>query len=86
MSNENQLYLLADHIKLSLLERKRARSLNLPSDSQDGHISRSLDQFKDGLEGLEKEKKRYQDAGDDEYAVVDSSRQRRDRYPLTLPV
>lgn len=68
MSNENQLFLLADHIKLSLLERKRAQSLNLPSDSQDGHISRSLDQFRDGLAQLSKERTRYEEAGDEENA------------------
>ena len=66
MSNPNALFLLADHIKLSLLERQRAQTLNLESDSQDGHISRSLDQFRDGLEALEKEQKRLEDAGDAE--------------------
>ncbi|KAK0740315.1 hypothetical protein B0T18DRAFT_331308 [Schizothecium vesticola] len=58
MSNPNALLLLADHIKLSLLERQRAKTLKLARDSQDGHISRSLDQFREGLEALEK-------AGDD---------------------
>lgn len=65
MSNLNQLYLLADHIKLSLLERQRAQSLNLDADTQDGHISRSLDQFKDGLEFLDSEAKRLQAASDE---------------------
>ncbi|KAK7735259.1 hypothetical protein SLS53_007649 [Cytospora paraplurivora] len=65
MSNPNALFLLADHIKLSLLERKRAQALNLPSDSQDGHISRSLDQFRDGLEALQKEQQRLEEAGDE---------------------
>jgi syntaxin 8 len=65
MSNSNALFLLADHIKLSLLERQRAKSLNLNSDSQDGHISRSLDQFRDGIESLETEQKRLEAAGDD---------------------
>jgi syntaxin 8 len=64
MSNPNALFLLADHIKLSLLERQRAKTLNLESDTQDGHISRSLEQFKDGLEALEKERQRLQEAGD----------------------
>lgn len=59
MSNPNQLFLLADHIKLSLLERKRAASLQLDDDGgagnnpQDGHISRSLDQFREGVASLE---------------------------------
>ncbi|KAI0803417.1 v-SNARE [Xylaria sp. FL0064] len=69
MANPNQLFLLADHIKLSLLERQRAQSLDIGSDSNDGHISRSLDQFKDGLAALENELKRLQDAGDEDGAL-----------------
>ncbi|KAK0741787.1 hypothetical protein B0T21DRAFT_283739 [Apiosordaria backusii] len=65
MSNPNALLLLADHIKLSLLERQRAKNLNLPNDTQDGHISRSLDQFRDGIEALEKEQQRLQEAGEE---------------------
>ncbi|KAM0282831.1 hypothetical protein ACHAQH_002835 [Verticillium albo-atrum] len=64
MSKPNQLFLLADHIKLSLLERQRAKSLNLDDDSQEGHISRSLDQFRDGLEALQEEQKRQMESGD----------------------
>ena len=68
MSNPNQLFLLADHVKLSLLERQRAQSLNLGDhgggDSQDGHISRSLDQFRDGLASLSEEKARLEQEGD----------------------
>ncbi|KKY32607.1 putative snare domain-containing protein [Diaporthe ampelina] len=70
MSNPNALFLLADHIKLSLLERKRAQALNLQSDSQDGHLSRSLDQFRDGLEALQTEQQRLQEAGDDAKAAT----------------
>jgi hypothetical protein len=55
MTKPSQLFLLADHIKLSLLERQRATSLNLDSDTQDGHISRSLDQLRAGLESFEQE-------------------------------
>lgn len=55
MTNASQLYLLADHIKLSLLERQRAISLNLEPSSQDGHISRSLDQMREGVEAIERE-------------------------------
>lgn len=69
MSNPNALFLLADHVKLSLLERKRAQALNLQSDSQDGHISRSLDQFRDGLEALQKEQQRLEEAGDETKAA-----------------
>lgn len=68
MSSPNQLFLLADHIKLSLLERQRAKSLQLDSDTQDGHISRSLDQFREGLESLEQEKSRLEQSGDTRYA------------------
>ena len=52
-TNPPQLFLLADHIKLSLLERQRAISLNLPSGAQDGQISRSLEQLRSGIESLE---------------------------------
>ncbi|KAH7146559.1 hypothetical protein EDB81DRAFT_497181 [Dactylonectria macrodidyma] len=64
MSTPSQLFLLSDHIKLSLLERKRAQSLNLEDDTQDGHISRSLDQFRDGVASLGDERQRLADAGD----------------------
>ncbi|KAI1766880.1 v-SNARE [Hypoxylon sp. FL1150] len=70
MSNPNQLYLLADHIKLSLLERQRAQSLNLDAGSKDGHISRSLDQFRDGLATIQKEKARLEEAGDEDGALT----------------
>ncbi len=55
MSNPSQLFLLADHIKLSLLERQRAISLNLdPTPTQSSQIARSLESFREGLEALEK--------------------------------
>jgi len=58
MSNPSQLLLLADHIKLSLLERQRAKSLDLPANpSQDSNIGRSIESFREGLEGLEKRAK-----------------------------
>jgi syntaxin 8 len=53
MSNSSQLFLLADHIKLSLLERQRAISLKLdPNPSQESNISRSLESFREGIESL----------------------------------
>jgi hypothetical protein len=52
-TNPAQLFLLADHVKLSLLERQRAMSLNLSPNSQDGQISRSLDSLRLGMEALE---------------------------------
>lgn len=53
MATTSQLYLLADHIKLSLLERQRAISLGLPPNSQDGDISRSLEALRDGTDKLD---------------------------------
>lgn len=52
-TNPSQLFLLSDHIKLSLLERQRAISLNLPQNSQDSQISRSLDTLQAGISALE---------------------------------
>ncbi|CAK7214858.1 hypothetical protein SEUCBS140593_002332 [Sporothrix eucalyptigena] len=43
MSNPNALYLLADHIKLSLLERQRSKALNLLQDDGDDEASGSSD-------------------------------------------
>ena len=65
MSNPNQLFLLADHIKLSLLERQRAISLNLSPNSQDGHISRSLDSLREGIENVANEVLHLQESGDE---------------------
>lgn len=67
MAKPSQLFLLADHIKLSLLERQRATSLNLDHDTQDGHVSRSLDQLRAGLAALRKEKSRHEQEGEEEY-------------------
>ncbi|KAI1021725.1 hypothetical protein LB505_005904 [Fusarium chuoi] len=69
MTSANQLFLLADHIKLSLLERQRAKNLNLEGDSQDGHISRSFDQFRDGLANLRDEEQRLTFAGETDAAT-----------------
>lgn len=55
-STPQQLLLLADHLKLSLLERKRAQSLNLPSSTQkDAQITRSFTNFSESLTALEAE-------------------------------
>jgi syntaxin 8 len=64
MANPSQLYLLADHIKLSLLERQRAISLNLEPNSQDGHISRSLESMREGIEALEQEQTRCEESNE----------------------
>ena len=72
MTRPNQLFLLADHIKLSLLERRRAQSLiNSDADTtgtgedHDGRISRALDQFRHGLADLEEEIVRLREDGDE---------------------
>lgn len=53
MTKSSQLPLLADHIKLSLLERQRAISLNLEPNSHDGEISSALESLREGLEQAE---------------------------------
>ncbi|KAG5953965.1 hypothetical protein E4U53_005958 [Claviceps sorghi] len=78
MSKHSQFYLLADHIKLLLLERQRAARLNLVDDTQDGHISRSLDQLRTGLASLRKEKSRHEQEGEEEYDDLDN------RYSVCL--
>jgi syntaxin 8 len=67
MSNPNQYFLLADHIKLSLLERQRAISLDLEPTSHDGNISRSLESLREGLESVTKERIRLEEAGETSY-------------------
>jgi syntaxin 8 len=52
-TSPSQLFLLADHLKLSLLERQRAISLNIEAGKQDTQITRSLASFQEGLEYLE---------------------------------
>ncbi|KAG6009834.1 hypothetical protein E4U21_001264 [Claviceps maximensis] len=68
MAKHNQLFLLADHIKLSLLEAQRATNLSLNDDTHDGQISRSLDQLRSGLASLRKEKCRLEQHGEEEQA------------------
>jgi len=60
-TSASQLFLLADHIKLSLLERQRAISLNLDPNSNDGQISRSLDQLQSGISALESQSSQWDD-------------------------
>jgi syntaxin 8 len=64
MSNPSQLYLLADHIKLSLLERQRAMSLDLEPNAQNGNISRSLESMREGVEAVELEASHLEENGD----------------------
>lgn len=63
-TSPHQLLLLADHLKLSLLERQRALSLNLEADKQDAHISRSLASLQEGLEALESQQSDLGEAED----------------------
>ena len=65
MASPSQLYLLADHIKLSLLERQRAISLGLEPSTQDGNISRSLESMREGIESTEAEAGRQEAKGDE---------------------
>lgn len=51
----SQLFLLADHIKLSLLERQRAQALQLDSRSQDAEITRSLQSLDAAISALDEE-------------------------------
>ncbi|CAG8030821.1 unnamed protein product [Penicillium salamii] len=64
MTNPSQLFLLADHIKLSLLERQRAISLDLEPNSQDGEISRSLESLREGIEAVQADQTRLADSHD----------------------
>ena len=76
----HQLFLLADHLKLSLLERQRALSLNLaPSQQDTNNISRSLSSLQDGLERLETQQ---QDLGQADDASSDLTRLRRQYQDL----
>jgi len=54
-STPHQLFLLADHLKLSLLERQRAISLNLEPSKHDANISSSLTTLQQGLEAQEEQ-------------------------------
>ncbi|KLJ09637.1 syntaxin 8 [Blastomyces silverae] len=74
MSNPSQLFLLADHIKLSLLERQRAISLKLEPNSQDGEISRSLESLREGIEALDSQIARLEQNDDPTSATLKDQR------------
>ncbi|KKK21264.1 hypothetical protein ARAM_001269 [Aspergillus rambellii] len=65
MPNPSQLFLLADHIKLSLLERQRAISLDLEPNSQDGEISRSLESLREGIESVKTNVTQLEESNDE---------------------
>jgi syntaxin 8 len=73
MANPSQLFLLADHIKLSLLERQRAIALDLEPNAQDGNISRSLESMREGLQAIDDEVSRLQ-SQNDPYAAYNISK------------
>jgi syntaxin 8 len=77
MSSPSQLFLLADHIKLSLLEWQRAQNLDPEDNSHNSDVSRSFDQLRNGIASLEQESARLQEAGDE---VFVSSLSRMDFY------
>ncbi|KAI5297658.1 hypothetical protein KEM56_004639 [Ascosphaera pollenicola] len=66
MSNPTQLLLLADHIKLSLLEWQRAKSLDVQPNAQEAEISRSLESLRLGIDAAEKRSSQNSQDGDDE--------------------
>lgn len=51
----HQLFFIADHLNLLLLERQRAVALNLEADKQDGDIARSLSTLRTSIEELEQQ-------------------------------
>jgi len=53
MSAPSQLLLLADHLKLSLLERSRALASSLTPNTSDSSIARSLDSLAKGIAALD---------------------------------
>ena len=59
-----RLHLLHEHIRLSLLERRRAiQSGAHPNSRTTNEISRSLDTLGDGIVQLERELRQLQDGG-----------------------
>ncbi|GAB7352491.1 hypothetical protein MBLNU459_g2895t1 [Dothideomycetes sp. NU459] len=64
-TNPNQLFLLADHLKLSLLDRQRAIALKLEPARQDTHIARSLDTLREGIEALQANRAQQEELGED---------------------
>lgn len=79
-TSPHQLFLLADHLKLSLLERQRAISLNLEPNKQDSHISRSLSNLQEGIEQLEAQHADLSEAEDDNSDLARLRKQYQDLY------
>jgi len=53
MPNPSQLLLLADHLKLSLLERQRAASLHIEPQPSDEEVQHSLTSLLNGIVAME---------------------------------
>lgn len=69
-TSPHQLFLLADHIKLSLLERQRAQSLKLSANStNDGPLTRSLESLRAGIETLTSNAEEQESTGE-EYVLL----------------
>lgn len=79
-TSPRQLLLLADHLKLSLLERQRAISLNLEPNKQDSHISRSLSNLQEGIEELEAQQADLGEAEDSDSDLSKLRKQYRELY------
>lgn len=79
-SSPSQLLLLADHLKLSLLERQRAVTLNIEAGKQDAQITRSLTSFQEGLEHLEAQQMDLGEAEDSDSEVAKLRAQYNDLY------
>lgn len=79
-TSPHQLLLLADHLKLSLLERQRAISLNLEPTKQDSHIARSLSNLQEGIEALESQEVDLGQAEDDNSELSRLRTQYQDLY------
>ncbi|KAI5799551.1 hypothetical protein FPQ18DRAFT_96978 [Pyronema domesticum] len=63
-ASAERLQLLHDHIRLSLLERKRAIKSGLPPNTRNiSEISRSLDTLQQGIESLERDYRQQESAG-----------------------
>lgn len=79
-TSPHQLLLLADHLKLSLLERQRAVALNLEPNKQDAHITRSLTSLQEGLEHLESQHADLGEADDNNSDLTKLRKQYSDLY------
>jgi syntaxin 8 len=79
-TSPSQLLLLADHLKLSLLERQRAIALNIEAGKQDAQIAHSLTSFQESLEHLEAQQLDQGEAEDQTSDVVKLRTQYNDLY------